>query len=117
MLMGLFSCGQMSEREHLAVDSLNTLAHEAAYRSLDEAMGYVDEVLGTYGASNYTDGMHEAWLIRGDVYGMKMDYDSARVCYQKVHILPSCRPLKVKIMFRSSIYFTYSVNHYLPNFS
>lgn len=84
VLMGLFSCGQMSEREHLAVDSLNTLAHEAAYRSLDDAMGYVDEVLGTYGASNYTDGMHEAWLIRGDVYGMKMDYDSARVCYQKV---------------------------------
>lgn len=84
MLMGLLSCGPMTERDRQTVDSLNMLAHEAAYRSLDEAMGYVNVVLDTYGASGYTDGMHEAWLNRGDVYGMKMDYDSARVCYQKV---------------------------------
>ena len=84
MLMGMLSCGQVTEHERLAVDSLNMLAHEAAYRSPDEAMEYVNEVLDTYGASVYTDGMHEAWLNRGDVYGMKMDYDSARVCYQEV---------------------------------
>lgn len=84
VLMGMLSCGQVTEHERLAVDSLNMLAHEAAYRSPDEAMEYVNEVLDTYGASVYTDGMHEAWLNRGDVYGMKMDYDSARVCYQEV---------------------------------
>lgn len=84
MLMGFGSCGRMAERECRAVDSLNTLAHEAAYRSADEAMGYVDEVLNTYGVCGYTDGVHEAWLNRGDIYGMQMDYDSAQVCYQKV---------------------------------
>ena len=84
MLMGFVSCGQVAERERQAVDSLNTLAHEAAYRSVDEAVGYVDEVLNTYGGCGYTDGMHEAWLNRGDLYGMQMNYDSAQVCYRKV---------------------------------
>lgn len=67
-----------------AVDSLNCLAARAKYRSLAEAARYVDKALERCEKEAYVDGLYEAWLNRGDVYGMGMCYDSARICYQKV---------------------------------
>ena len=44
----------------------------------------MNEVLDGHATSTYRDGLHEALLNKGDVYGMRMDYDSAQVCYQQV---------------------------------
>ena len=83
-LLCLMACGGASDAQQGEIDSLNVLAYQAKYRSLDEAMGYVDEVLNGHAASTYRDGIHEALLNKGDVYGMRMEYDSAQVCYQQV---------------------------------
>ena len=83
-LLCLMACGEVSDVQQGEIDSLNVLAYQAKYRSLDEAMGYVDEVLNGHAASTYRDGIHEALLNKGDVYGMRMEYDSAQVCYQQV---------------------------------
>lgn len=84
VLMCLMACGTPSDAERERIDSLNMLAYHAKYRSLGEAERYVDEVLAGHVGTVYRDGVHEAWLNKGDVLGMRMDYDSAQVCYQKV---------------------------------
>ncbi len=84
VFMCLVACERVSEAERVQIDSLNALAYEAKYRSLEEASKYVDEVLTKYAHSGYQDGLQEAWLNKGDVYGMRMAYDSAQYCYKKV---------------------------------
>lgn len=84
LLLCFAACGQERSVEEEAIDSLNMLAYRTKYQSLGKAMGYADEVLTAYAHSPYHDGLHEALLNKGDVYGMRMDYDSARVCYQQV---------------------------------
>jgi len=83
-LLCLWACGEGADVEQHEMDSLNVLAYQAKYKSLDEASEYVDEVLSKYATSTYRDGLHEALLTKGDVYGMRMDYDSAQVCYKQV---------------------------------
>ena len=80
----LMSCGGRMDAERKQVDSLNGLAYQMKYASLSRAEEYVDEVLKVYAESGYKDGLHEAWLNKGDIYGMRMAYDSAQLCYQKV---------------------------------
>ena len=85
VLLCLVACGEATvDVQQSEMDSLNMLAYYAKYRSLDEASDYVDEVLDGHATSTYRDGLHEALLNKGDVYGMRMDYDSAQVCYQQV---------------------------------
>ncbi len=84
MLTCLVACGQMENEERNAVDSLNMLAYQTKYASLDKAKTYVDEIFANYSGGSYKDGLHEAWLNLGDIYGMKMDYDSAQWCYKAV---------------------------------
>ena len=74
--------GQTSERELL--DSLNRRVYQLKYVSLEQAMTCADDVLKRCERDGYRDGMHEALLNKGDVYGMGMDYDSAQICYQRV---------------------------------
>ena len=83
-LMGLMSCDHVSDAVRVSVDSLNMLAYQQKYRSVEKAMRLTDEVLEKYADAGYYDGLHEAWLNRGDAYGMGMDYDSAQYCYKKV---------------------------------
>ena len=84
MLLCCVSCGQIDNRERVEIDSLNVVAYQEKYRSIDEARKQVDGLLARYADSNYRDGLHEAMLTKGDVYGMGMNYDSAQICYQKV---------------------------------
>ena len=84
VLFCLVSCGEGMDAQQREIDLLNVLASQAKYRSLEEATRYVDEVLGKYADSPYRDGLHEAMLNRGDIYGMQMEYDSAQVCYRQV---------------------------------
>ena len=85
VLLCLVACGEATvDVQQSEMDSLNMLAYYAKYRSLDEASDYVNEVLDGHATSTYRDGLHEALLNKGDVYGMRMDYDSAQVCYQQV---------------------------------
>lgn len=84
VLLCLMACGEASSVQQDAIDSLNVLAYQAKYRSLEEASSYVDEVLIGHANSTYRDGIHESLLNKGDVYGMRMDYDSAQICYQRV---------------------------------
>ena len=84
VLLCLWACGRPSDEVCGQIDSLNMLAYQSKYRSLDEAAKYVDAVLVEHRHSGYVDGLHEAWLNRGDIQGMQMDYDSAQFCYQKV---------------------------------
>lgn len=84
ILLGTWSCGHPSDVVRDQIDSLNLLAYQSKYRSLEEASKYVDEVLVEHADAGYVDGLHEAWLNRGDILGMRMDYDSAQFCYQKV---------------------------------
>ena len=82
--LALVGCDGTTDAERRQVDSLNALAYKVKYRSLSEAMGCVDEVLEGHGNGGYRDGLHEAWLNRGDIMGMRMEYDSAQVCYRRV---------------------------------
>lgn len=82
--MCFIACGHGSGSDRACVDSLNTLIRHLKYHSLDEAAQCTDEMLRKYAGSRYQDGIHEAWLNKGDVYRMRMDYDSAQVCYKKV---------------------------------
>ncbi|MBO4674248.1 MAG: DUF5113 domain-containing protein [Bacteroidaceae bacterium] len=84
VLLCLGACGNAPAVDQDQIDSLNMLAHRTKYQSLDKASAYVDEVLTNHATSSYHDGLYEAWLNKGDVYGMRMDYDSAQICYQKV---------------------------------
>ena len=84
VLMGLVSCDYVSDAVRMEVDSLNMLAYQQKYESVEAAMRLTDEVLEKYADRGYQDGVHEAWLNRGDAYGMGMNYDSAQVCYKKV---------------------------------
>ena len=84
VLLCLGACGNAPAVDQDQIDSLNLMAHRMKYQSLDQASAYVDEVLTNHEASSYHDGLYEAWLNKGDVYGMRMDYDSAQICYQKV---------------------------------
>lgn len=84
LLLGLVACGKASDVQQREIDSLNIKAYGAKYRSLDEARGYVEKVLNGYASSTYLDGIHEALLTKGDVYGMRMEYDSAQICYKRV---------------------------------
>ena len=84
MLVGLASCGGGGVAERERVDSLNALSCRVRYASLEQAMGYADSAESLAVAVGYRDGRHEAVLNKGDVYGMRMDYDSAQVCYMQV---------------------------------
>lgn len=84
LLLCMTACGGASDVQQNEIDSLNVLAYQTKYRSLEEARDYVDEVLIRYAGSGYRDGIHEALLNKGDVYGMQMEYDSAQVCYKQV---------------------------------
>ena len=84
VLLCLCACENAPAVDEAQIDSLNVLAYRAKYQSLERASGYVDEVLTKHASSSYRDGISEAWLNKGDVYGMRMDYDSAQICYQKV---------------------------------
>lgn len=84
VLLSLVACGGETEMKQCEIDSLNMLAYQAKYRSLDEASAYVEKILGEYATSGCRDGIHEALLNKGDVYGMRMEYDSAQVCYKQV---------------------------------
>ena len=84
MFMGLVSCEQGARVETEKVDSLNLAAYEQKFASLSQARQLVDEAYQMAQQVGYKDGMAEALLNRGDVYGMEMDYDSAQVCYRKV---------------------------------
>ena len=84
LLFCLVACGDASDVQQSEIDSLNVLAYQAKYRSLEEARGYVDEVLIGHAETTYRDGIHEALLNKGDVHGMRMEYDSAQVCYTQV---------------------------------
>ena len=84
VLMGLVACGHPVGAETERVDSLNVLAYEEKYASLERAGRLAEDALREATALGYRDGVHEAWLRKGDVYGMRMDYDSAQVCYKKV---------------------------------
>ena len=83
-LLCLWACGEGTDVQRNEMDSLNMLAYQSKYRSLDEAAEYADEILEKYATSTYRDGLYEALLNKGDVYGMRMDYDSAQVCYKQV---------------------------------
>ena len=83
-LMGVVSCDHVSDAVKVSVDSLNMLACQQKYGSVKKAMRLTDEVLEKYADAGYQSGLHEAWLNRGDAYGMEMDYDSAQYCYKKV---------------------------------
>ncbi|MBR1667870.1 MAG: DUF5113 domain-containing protein [Bacteroidaceae bacterium] len=84
VLLCLCACENVSDVECRQIDSLNILAYQTKYKSLDEAEGYVNEVLTRYAGTTYRDGLHEAMLGKGDVLGMRMEYDSAQVCYKEV---------------------------------
>ena len=84
LLVCLCACEHVSDVEREQIYSLNRLAYEVKYKSLDESEGYVNEVLTRYSESLYRDGLQEALLGKGDVYGMRMEYDSAKICYQEV---------------------------------
>lgn len=84
VLLCMMACGNVSDAQQREIDSLNMCAYQAKYRSLDEAWSYVEKVLNGHANSTYRDGIHEAILNRGDVYGMRMEYDSAQVCYRQV---------------------------------
>ena len=81
------SCGDGVDAQQCEIDSLNVLASQAKYRSLEEASGYVDEVLERHNDSPYRDGLHEAILNKGDLYGMRMEYDSAQVCWKRLTMI------------------------------
>ena len=84
VLMGLGSCGQGLGVEQGKVDSLNILAYKMKYASLEQARQYADEAQDLAERIGYRDGISEAMLNRGDVHGMRMDYDSAQMCYLEV---------------------------------
>lgn len=84
ILLYMMACGDASDVQQGEIDSLNVMAHKAMYRSLDDASDYVNQVIEKYNTSTYSDGFHEALLNKGDVYGMRMEYDSAQVCYKQV---------------------------------
>ena len=84
ILLCMMACGDASDVQQGEIDSLNVMAHKAMYRSLDDASDYVNQVIDKYNTSTYSDGFHEALLNKGDVYGMRMEYDSAQVCYKQV---------------------------------
>ena len=77
ILLCMMACGDASDVQQGEIDSLNVMAHKAMYRSLDDASDYVNQVIDKYNTSTYSDGFHEALLNKGDVYGMRMEYDCA----------------------------------------
>ena len=83
-LLCLVSCGEAYNVQQREIDSLNALAYQAKYRSLEQAREYVNEVLNKPDISKYRDGFHEVLLNKGDLHGMRMEYDSAQVCYKQV---------------------------------
>lgn len=84
IFLSLCGCGNGTDAVHDEVDSLNMAAYHAKYASLTVAKQKVDEAFAKASAAGYTDGVHEALLHRGDVFGMSMRYDSAKWCYEKV---------------------------------
>lgn len=83
-LTSLGACSDGQAEQCAWADSLNVQVYREKYASLDAAMQTVDSVMAVCEAIGYQDGWHEAWLNKGDVYGMRMDYDSAQLCYQTV---------------------------------
>ena len=84
VLIQLAACdgGKMADCE--SIDSLNTLSYGVKYASLERAMEYAEKAECLAVEVGYKDGKHEAMLNRGDVYGMRMEYDSAQWCYAMV---------------------------------
>lgn len=84
MIFILCSCNRSTESERSEIDSLNTLSYTRKYASLDEAQKYLDEILSKHEGTSYKDGIYEAYINAGNIQGMAMNYDSARVCYNMV---------------------------------
>lgn len=84
MIVQIVACsgGGVAEREQ--IDSLNALSYRVRYASLERAMEYADKAESLAIAVGYRDGRHEAVLNKGCVYGMRMDYDTAQLCYRLV---------------------------------
>ena len=84
VLVQVTSCGggQVAERER--IDSLNALSWAVRYASLERAMECAERAESLAVDIGYRDGLHEAMLNRGGVYGMRMEYDSAQWCYERV---------------------------------
>lgn len=84
MLMLLCACGGDRVAERDRIDSLNALSCRVRYASLERAMEYAERAESLAIEAGYRDGRHEAMLNRGNVYGIRMDYDSAQWCYEVV---------------------------------
>lgn len=78
------SCGGVQTGGREVTDSLNRQVYRQKYSSLEQAMATTEKALARAREMGYQDGVHEALLNKGDVYGMRMDYDSAQACYLKV---------------------------------
>ena len=89
MLAGCFlallpGCGHPDDADKSVIDSLNDRVNRMKYTSLDSALLCADEILTTFERTSYRDGIHEAMLNKGSVFGLQMDYDSAQYYYKEV---------------------------------
>ena len=84
VLLGVASCGGGGVAERERIDSLNAQSYSMRYALLERAMECAERAESLSVAVGYRDGRHEAMLNKGDVYGMRMDYDSAQWCYMQV---------------------------------
>lgn len=82
--MFMQGCGQIYDADKGKIDSLNDRVNRMKYASLDSALLCADEILALYEESGYRDGIHEAMLNKGSVFGLQMDYDSAQYYYKEV---------------------------------
>lgn len=80
----LSSCGHAPNADVEQIDSLNILAYQMKYRSMDSAMTITNDLLYKYKDSPYKDGLHEALLNKGDLYELRMEFDSAQMLYNHV---------------------------------
>ncbi len=78
------SCSHGSNADVEEIDSLNALSASTKYISIDESRSYVNQIYTKYSSSSYEDGLMEARINEGNIHGMAMDYDSARICYKDV---------------------------------
>lgn len=78
------SCDGNYEKDRCAIDSLNALSYSHKYMSIEDASSYVDQILKDYSSTSYEDGLSEAYINAGNLQGILMNYDSAKVCYHKV---------------------------------